>query len=111
MAAGLLIRGIILAAGLGTVSIILLTMLHFLRRPDLVKAKMFLNYSRFSRRFLLIVAFAFVAEGFTYAYTIAGIAPAPTFESWGGFFQNQTLTMAVAAVVGAGLLKLWRMVR
>lgn len=111
MTTGLLIRGVILAAGLGAVAVIFLTMLHFLRRPDLVKAKMFLNYPRFSRRFLLIVAFAFVAEGFTYVYTITGNAPPPTFESWGGFVQNQTLTMVVAVVIGAGLLKLWRMIR
>lgn len=111
MVAGLLIRGVILAAGFFAVGAMLLTALHFIRRPEYVKARVFLNYPRFSRRFLLVILFAFVAESFTWLYTLAGGAPAPAFESWGGFFQTQSLTMVVAAAMGGGMVWLWRVVR
>lgn len=111
MPAGLAIRGLILGAALLAVGAMALTALHFVRRPDRVKARVFANYSRFSRRFLVIIVFAFVAEAFTWLYTITGGAPAPTFESWDGFRQNQTLTMAVAVAMGGGFLWLWKMVK
>lgn len=111
MAVGLLTRGLILGATAFAVGVMLEMLLRFLRQPELVKAKMFLNYNRFSWRFLLLIIFAFIAETFTWLYTLAGGAPAPTFESWGGFFQNQTLTLVVAAVIGTAFLWLRRMVR
>lgn len=109
MSVGLLTRGLILAAYLFALGAILLLLRRFVRNPEMAKAKIFLNYPRFSRRFLVLVGFAFFAEGFNYFYTMAGGFQTGIFQSWDTFFQHQTLTMAVAAAVGAGMVLLWRM--
>lgn len=111
MSVGLLTRGLILAAFLFAVGAILLLLFRLVARPDLAKAKMFLHYPQFSRRFLVLVGFAFVAETFNYLYTMGGGYQERIFESWGLFFQHQTLTMAVAGAVGLGMVHLWRLTK
>ncbi|MEM3087080.1 MAG: hypothetical protein QXT68_08095 [Halobacteria archaeon] len=109
MEVGLLTRGLILAAYLFAMGAILRMAFRFVRNPEMVKAKIFLNYPRFSRRFLVLVGFAFAAEAFNYAYTMAGGYQEGIFESWAVFFQHQTITMAVAGAIGLGMIHLWRM--
>lgn len=98
-------------AALFTMGSLAFLVAHLLRNPDLVKAKLFLNYGRFSRfSFLALVA---VAGGVAAnaLYTLTGGYLDASFESWGSFFRNKALTLTVFLGIGVGCLGLRKMLR
>lgn len=99
-----------LAALLALASVALLVV-HLLRNPQLVKARLFLNYDRFSR--YSMVALVLVAGGVTAnaLYTLTGGYLDASFDSWGAFFRNKALTLAVFAGIGIGCLGLRKMLK
>ena len=84
---------------------------HLIRNPNLVKAKLFLNYDRFSRSTLLIFILALTGVVANLALTLGGGYLDASFESWGAFFRNKALTLSVFAGIGAGCLGFRRMLR
>lgn len=99
------------AVALFAVGSILFLLRHLIRNPDLVKAKIFLNYDRLSRYTLLIFVLVLAGVVVNLALTLGGGYVDASFESWGAFFRNKALTLAVFAGVGAGCLGLWKMLR
>lgn len=99
------------AIGLFAVVSILLFVRHTLRHPNLVKAKLFLNYERFSRYSLAVLLLVLAGVAANMALTLGGGYVDASFESWGAFARNKALTLSVFAGLGAGCLGLLKMLR
>lgn len=99
------------AVALFCIASILLFLRHTLRNPELVKARLFLNYDRFSRYTLVVLVLVVAGVAANLALTLGGGYVDASFESWGAFLRNKALTLSVFGGIGAGCLGLWKMLK
>ncbi len=89
----------------------LLVMLHILREPDLVKARLFLHFEAFRRFFLAIMAIAALAISASMVLAVSGTYGTDLLESWDAFLRLEAPTVAIFAAVGLWVLEIRRVLK
>lgn len=89
----------------------LFVMVHFLRKPDLVKARFFLNFPRFRRFFVAMLVVGALAISASALSALTGRYGEELLESWDGFVRFQAPTLLIYAGIGAWILETWRVLR
>ncbi|MEM3087079.1 MAG: hypothetical protein QXT68_08090 [Halobacteria archaeon] len=104
-------KAIFVLVALFAIGSVLFLLNHLIRNPDLVKAKLFLNYERFSRYVLLIFVAVLAGVGVNLALTLGRVYVDASFESWDAFFRNKAFTLSIFAGIGAGCLGFRKMLK
>lgn len=89
----------------------LLVLVHFLRKPDLVKARFFLNFHRFQRFFVVMLAVGGLFISASALSALSGRYGTDLLESWDAFVQFQVPTLAIYVGIGVWVLETWRVLR
>lgn len=84
---------------------------HILRKPDLVKARLFLNFEGFRRFFLAIMAVAALAISASVVLAVSGTYGTDFLESWGEFARLEAPTVAIFVAVGLWVMEIRRVLR
>lgn len=89
----------------------LIVIVHFLRKPDLVKARIFLNFEAFRRFFLVILAIGALAISASTFMALSGAYGTDFLESWDAFGRLEAPTVVIFLVVGLWVWEIRRTLR
>lgn len=89
----------------------LLVLVHFLRKPDLVKARFFLNFRRFRRFYIVMLAGGALFISASAFSALSGRYGTDMLESWDAFVKFQVPTLAIYVAIGAWVLETERVLK
>ena len=86
-------------------------LVHFLRKPDLVRARFFLNFEAFRRLLLVGLAIGALAISASAVAAVSGAYGTDFLESWDLFVKLELPTVVIFSVVGLWVFEIRRVLR
>lgn len=86
-------------------------MVHFLRRPDLVRARFFLNFGTFRLFFVVLLAIGSLSISASAVMALSGAYGTDLLESWDAFVALELPTVVIFLVVGLWVSEIRRVLK